>query len=430
MNRSSSHRVALRVVASTLACAVLVCASSGCSDSFRRSGPPDPVATGTLCLPATDACSSFNVLERNELIGANQLDYELSNLSDESASITIRVGIPSDTMDDDASDTQSEQPADLLELTVRLEPNESRLGRLTQDQLTTRDTLILGIECDNCDAEMQYTLTNEPLECRSDDDCTGPWVCLENFGRCVECESGSDCEPEQACSLETNRCEPPVSGGCQAAPASNTLDATPILVVLIALVWLAVRSHRRSHRRSAVLLTSLILAGLLVGLPARSNAAEPPRATFGMGVGPRWFTGELSGVTKRGIGLQIDQELRWRHFGAAVQLGTRYHLTTQQPPPLSRELQVYTVSAGPRAYVSVGDFSFTASAEYQHVGLVTNSLIRLTGSQLNYGSAGGSLGVRYSISALDLGARAGFYPIFGLDGSLLSVDLTIRLSVK
>jgi uncharacterized protein (TIGR03382 family) len=359
-------------------------------------------------------------------VGANQLDYEVANLGDEPADIVIRVSIPSDSTEADAADTDSEEPSTLLELTERVDANATQLGRLTQDQLTTRDTLVVGIDCDKCDAEFDYTLTNEPLECRTDDDCTGPWVCLEDFGRCVECESGADCEAEQTCSLQTNRCEPPASGGCQTAPQSNPLGFAAGVAILFALLAL-VRRRRRAPR---AMCAGLLAAGLLVGAPTDANAADPPRATFGLGVGPRWFTGDLAGVTKRGIGLSIDQELRWRHFGAAVQLGTRYHLTTQDPPPLSRELQVYTISAGPRGYFSVGDVSFTASAEYQHVGLVTNSLIRVTGTQLNYGSAGGSLGVRYSISALELGARAGFYPVFGLGGSLLSVDLTVRLSVK
>ena len=147
-------------------------------------------------------------------------------------------------------------------------------------------------------------------------------------------------------------------------------------------------------------------------------------------MGPRWFTGELAGVTKRGIGLNVDQELRWRYFGAAVQLGTRYHLTTQDPPPLSRELQVYSVAVGPRAYLDIGDVSLMASAEYQHVGLVSNSLVRVTGDRLNYGSAGGSIAARYTFSVVELGLRAGFHPVFGLDASLLSVDLTVRLSVQ
>lgn len=414
------------VLIAMVAC-MLLAVSTSCSDSFRRSGPSDQVSAGTLCLPSSETCPNAKRLVRDDVVGTNQIDYELSNLGDVKTTVRLRVLTPSTATEDvaDAGDTAGGGTSTLVEIERQIESNSSVTGRLSRTQLTTRDVLVLTISCDECDAELDYAFTNEPLECGTDEDCTGPWVCLENSGRCVECESSEQCDPEQTCSQQTNRCEPPSTGGCSTpGPAAPTWPWIAVAAfMLVALV-------RRASLSAALIGAVFLTIASPVALPSTAEAAEPPRATFGMGIGPRWFTGELGSVTKRGIGLNVDQELRWRHFGAAVQLGTRYHLTTQQPPPLSRELQVYTVAAGPRAYFAVGDVSLMATAEYQHVGLVSNSLVRLTGSRLNYGSAGGSIAARYTFSFVELGLRAGFHPVFGLDGSLVSVDLTVRLAVK
>src|SRR5699024_8237840 len=116
--------------------------------------------------------------------------------------------------------------------------------------------------------------------------------------------------------------------------------------------------------------------------------------------------------------------VRGQYIGGRVALGASYYLTTQPSPPLSRELQLYSVSVGPHFYFPIGPVELALGADIRHIGLVSNSLIRLTGPDINYLAAGGSLQIRYPIAGFALILDGGYHRIFGMDSSLLSLNIS------
>jgi hypothetical protein len=168
---------------------------------------------------------------------------------------------------------------------------------------------------------------------------------------------------------------------------------------------------------------------LLVLLVAPSTVdAAPPRAAVSLGAGSRFLTGDLGRYAQRGIGLSLSQELRSEYFGGRVELGASYFLTDQPTPPLTRELELYTVALGPQIYLPIGPVKIVVGLDYRHLGIVSNSLEAYTGPEINHSAAGGTVEVRYPMAPFEVMLRGGYHTIFGLDGSLISIDLAVGLS--
>lgn len=411
--------------------AALLVSAAGCADPYDASGPSDTVAYGALCAPATADCPSRVTLRRDGR-GANQLDFRIENTGAAAASVVVEVRTEAAELDAGAdADTDAggqDGESVLVEQTYAVGAGESVADRLTQDQLLTTPTVFLEMRCEGCQVRLEYALSAETIECRSDEECSGTWLCDSARGRCVECLSNGDCASGQTCDEVTRQCKPPSTTSCASAapspPASLWLWALVLTLAVVARRW-----RRRGAASLAALALAVALGGVLVGVLAPGEAsAQGMRAKFSAGAGPRYLTGELGDLTKRGIGVTVEQELRSRWAGGVVQLSTSYYLTTQQPPPLSHEFQMYSVLLGPRGYLRLGPIELAAGPDVRRVGLVTNSLVRQTGPEINYLAVGGTLETRYLVEPFELLIRFGYHPIFGLDGGLVSIDVAAGLA--
>ena len=412
-------------------------ALGACSDAYDQSGPADILLEGRLCSPARPDCPSTKTLQRSNELGANRVDFRLTNFGGP-ADIAVIVLLTLDSETDagmldggladtgiPAEDAGDTDPGDRLPGVARryqLAAGESINDRFVPEELLTGSTFELSIECDKCEATLDYILATEPLECRLDSHCSSTWVCSRSDGRCVECLTDANCSSTQTCDLTSRQCTPVDEGGCSSAPTGVPSPFCGALLLLFALGW--ARKHKKFPRLGAILVAAT-LGGVLLG--ARPAVAASPNASVQLGVGPRLLTGKLGDVTLRGIGLKVAQEVRWRNFGGQLTLGTSYFVTTQDAPPLSHELQLYSVAIGPQFYLPVGPIEFAVGADFRHIGVVTNSLVRLTGPEINYLGAGGTLQVRYRFGGLAVMLDGGFHPIFGLDSSLFSMNLAIGL---
>jgi hypothetical protein len=189
-------------------------------------------------------------------------------------------------------------------------------------------------------------------------------------------------------------------------------------------------------RRRFSITRGLAAAGVgltLIGVPGDVDA-NPPDASIALETGPRWVLGDLGRHAKRGLGLTLRQGLRTTYVGGEAWVGTNYFLTTQQPPPLTRELQIYAFGLGPNVYIPLGDFEIGAGGGYQRVGFAPNSLLRQTPpdarERSNFHALGGHLGVTYRWYVLRVGVRASMYSITDVPASLLSIDVSIGLSTR
>jgi hypothetical protein len=218
----------------------------------------------------------------------------------------------------------------------------------------------------------------------------------------------ADCNGDQICDLERGRCDPPeTTAGCATAGG-----APSVLLLLFAL--LAFRRRR--------LVPAVLVAILLGALPA---TASPPRASLSLGTGPRFLSGALGEQSRRGVGFGIGQELRWRHIGAGISLGTSYYLTAQQAPPLSRQLQTYSVTLGPRVYLPIRWFEIAAGVDYRRLGLVNNSLVRITGPRTSFDAVGGNAGFRLRWSGFEIRLEGGAHQALQLPTTFYSADLLV-----
>lgn len=447
------RRIARVVHLSSLICglAFLAPALAACSDAFEQSGPSDIVLSGKLCVPAQNACPSSDLLQRGSQVGANQLDFRLQNsgaAAEFAVVATIEASqqhdagpqdanpLAADLLDaaditqpapDSPTDPGSREPIILVSRTYQLGAGESVSDRFVSRELLTYSTFQLTLDCAGCQGTLEYTLAADALECRSDDDCSGTWACSRSDGRCVECLKNADCSPSQSCDLGTQTCTPPDAAGCTTSAGGRATPPDPaawLVGFALALGLLALR--RRAWRPHARIL--MIFSALLLATWAAQAHAAPPSAALQLGVGPRILTGKLGDDTQRGIGLSVAQEVRGRFVGGRVSLGTSYYLTTQDAPPLSRELQLYSVAIGPQFYLPVEPVEISLGADLRHVGIVTNSLARLTGPSLNFVSAGATLQVRHQFSSFIVMLDAGYHPIFELESALLSLNLSVGLA--
>ncbi|MFP4597223.1 MAG: hypothetical protein ACLFVJ_03165 [Persicimonas sp.] len=418
--------------------------ASGCSDAYENSGPSDELIAGQLCVPSSEGCPSAATLRRASAIGANRLDFTLINEGG-SAEIRVEAIEAADDRDEPADDADfgdggsgdvgsgdvgpdaggDSAGSVLVARTYSLAPGESISDRFMRTELFTRLSFGLRVYCDGCDARLEYALASEPLECRTDDDCSGGWLCSADDGRCIECRTNGDCADSQTCDLADGRCEPQRSSGCAHTDGSGSGApmSLPPALLLVGLFSLALAGKRRRVWATAAL--ALLASGVLDAPGAR---AAPPRAGINLGVGSRFLTGEMGEQSERGIGLSLSQELRGEYIGGRVELGANYFLTDQSAPPLSRELQLYTVGVGPQFYLPLGATKLVFGLDFRRVGLVSNSLVRITGPEVNHSGAGATVEARYRLAPFEVMVRGGFHSLFGLESSLISVDVAVGLA--
>lgn len=385
--------------------------------------PSDPVDLGQLCAPATPDCASQNFVYRDS-IGRNQIDYVIENTGDTTAFATVTAQLPGGTetdggLDDvDLDDTGLENTADNLTLvstTHQIPSGQTAGNRWTTLQLGTTSPIQLTLSCPGCSATLDYVLTSIPLECITDDDCSGGWFCDQtNPGRCIECRSDSDCTIDQRCNLDQGRCTPPdESGGC------STTGQIPILFALLILIAIF---HRRRPPRS--------LVTLLVLLTSLNAFAAPPVATMSAGIGSQLLLGELGQDADPGISLDFAQELRWQFFGAAIHVTAAYFLTDQESPPFSKGLQTYGFRIGPRGFVPVGPIELSYGLDYLRLGVASNSLVQLTGKKTSFHGLSTGVGARYRWSGIEVRLDADWQPILDLPGSILSLHVSFALTPR
>lgn len=373
--------------------------------------PSDPIGFGTLCQPAVEDCPASVLLER-DVVGRNQVDWVVRNEGASAVSFDVVAVVPQDAPDAGLDELTPEALIAMREY-AGLGAGEEVDDRFTPQDLGVRESFVLALRCTGCEVELDWVQSTVPRECYENDECVANWQCDQNLGRCVECLTNADCNEGQICDVQRGRCDPPdTTAGC-----STTSSPTPRLPGSLVVVLIALVGARRRRIAAAALVAVSSLA-----VPA---SASPPRAAISVGTGPRLLTGPLGEDARRGIGFGIGQELRWRYVGAGIALGTSYFLTRQQGPPLSRQLQTYSVTIGPRAYLPIRWFEVTLGADYRRVGLVNNSLVRRTGTRLSFDAVGGSGGFRLRWEGLEVRLEGGFHTLLQNRSSMLSVDLSI-----
>ncbi len=372
--------------------------------------PEDPLDFGSLCRPATAQCPSAVLLER-DVSGRNQVDYVVRNVGPDPAAVEVVALVPSADFGDGTGEID---PDDLVTRRVHEAVGAGKIAenRFTAQNLGVRDAFRFGVRCSGCEVELDWVYASVPRECFETSNCPAGWACDETLGRCAECLVNADCNSDQRCNTESGRCDPPdTTAGCATAAPSGWLWG----LLALGLVWGSCRRRCRA---------ALPFALALLVVPATVRAS-PPRAAIALGAGPRVMAGALGSVTKRGIGLSVQQELRWRHIGASLALGTSYFLTTQTPPPFSRSFQTYGVTLGPRFYAPIRLFELVAGPDYRRLGTANNSLIRLTGTRTSFDAVGAVLGARFRWSGLEVRVEGGGHYIVALDTTMISVDLAV-----
>ncbi len=373
--------------------------------------PTDPVATGSLCIPPTADCPDQTLIRRHA-VGRNQLDYAIRNASTTETTVVAQAFVPAGESDAGTdSGFDMDEPILIAESSHRISPEGSVGNRWTPQLLGTREEIEFSINCSGCEVTADYVLTSVALECSSDDDCSSGWLCDTRIpGRCVECASNDDCTSDQTCNLDSGRCSPADAASCSSAGTGSAS-------VFLFIVFVFLRRRKQ-------------IAALTLGLSilAVDAVAAPPIASLGVGVGTQIFTGEIGAVTQPGLSLSIAQELRWQYLGLSLGLCTSYFLTDQQPPPFSRDLRTLSVLLGPRGYFPVGPIEFVAAVDYMRFGLDSNSLVRITGPELNYNGMSLSGGVRYRWSGLEARIDAAWQPVFNLPGDVIWLQIGVAVA--
>lgn len=376
--------------------------------------PSDPLDYGTLCVPADAECPDFVVLER-EVTGRNQVDWVVTNTGDSAAVVEV-LALVSGTQETGLTEIDPDQLVARRE-TPPLAPGESRDDRFTPQDLGVREGFVFAVRCPLCTVQVDWVFSTVPRDCFEDEDCPAGWLCDDTAGRCVECLVNADCNEDQTCNLETGRCDPPeTTAGC-----ATTSGSPDLLLVLLALV--AFR-RRRAPAARLVLVARIALTVALLCWTSPATAS-PPRASLSIGTGARFLSGTLGEQSRRGVGFAIGQELRWRYIGAGIALGTSYFLTAQQPPPLSRQFQTYSVTLGPRFYLPIRWFELAAGGDYRRLGITNNSLVRLTGTRTSFDAVGGQAGFRLRWSGFEIRIEGGAHQLLQLPTTMFSADLLV-----
>lgn len=417
----------MRLFAAVFSLALLT--ATGCGS------PPDAVATGELCAPATADCPSKKRLSR-ATSGRNILDVAIENRGPE-ATATLDISFEpegdvqvADTGDRDGGLTPPGERT-LFPVRYELDPDDRVEDRFRSTEIFNVSEIFVELDCracsncnESCSVRSEYVFMTENNECTSDSDCSGEKFCNRSAGLCVECLEDDDCNLDQSCDEASGRCRPPDSGGCSQAPG-------PVPVSL-SFLWALVLFYRRlepRRGRSTPLLLAAALGVALTVLPAETRS-ETPGSTLSLGVGPRWVTGSLGQDVRRGLGIELQETVRGRNLGASAWIAASYFVTDQTAPPLINELQIFGFGIGPRAFFTVGPVEVMAGASYKRVGFAPNSLVRRTGTESNFNAVGGSVGAGYRWSRFVLRVDGSLHPILELDGSLLAGTLSFGVSTR
>jgi hypothetical protein len=403
--------------------------AAGCGTS------PDSVTSGSICAPGTSDCPVQQTITRSQT-GNNLLDVEITNRGPEaiiSLDVAPRTEDAARARDVGATATRE----GLFPVSYQLGTGESTTDRFGPAELPAREQLQLELGCRTCSGcdspcrvEAEYVYLTEMLECDNDDDCGRGQICRPATGTCVECLNNGECEGNQTCHEESGRCLPPTSGGCGHAPTGPAAPPWLVLVVLTGLVrWYRQCTTSPASTTGLSAFAGLALTSTILVAPADADARNPD-STLSLGAGPRFVTGDLGRDVERGIGAELHEAIRWRHVGVDFWIETNYFLTTQRPPPLAHELQIFGFGLGPRGYVPVGPIELTLGIGYQRLGFGPNALVRQTGPSANFHAIGGEIGVGYQFSSFVIRTDAQFQPLLGTNGSLLSFNLAFGMTTR
>ena len=169
--------------------------------------------------------------------------------------------------------------------------------------------------------------------------------------------------------------------------------------------------------------------GLMLLLPFHVEAA-PPVASISAGAGSQALLGSIGNDSDIGLTLQVSQELRWQYAGAAAQVGAAYFLTDQQAPPFSKGLQTYFFRIGPRLFIPLGPLEVPLFLDYTRLGIASNSLVQVTGTQTGFHGVALGTGVRIRWSGLELRLEGDWQPYLDLPGSIIGIQLGIALAPR
>ncbi len=406
----------------------------------------------------------------NSYAGRNAVDFTVENIGADPMMILIsarttqfvetEMDVVEDTVEDmvmidldlglvDNSDVVEVIPDDVVEgddgeladltnplgtRTRTINPGEIYVDRFSEDELSTGVTLIVEVQCltSICDGVLEFVPLLGQVECRDDLDCSSDQICNDRVGRCIAA--------------------PVVEEGCTQRPSPAPVSPTGFALTWLAgLAWTARRtyqSHKRANHAQRPRASSLsttpqrrlffwcAIVATVLALSAAPDRAWAGRGTFDQatsqftaGTGTKIWTGKLAELASPGIALEFTQALQWRWISYQITIDTAYFLTNQQIPPLSRGLQTYSLRTGPRFVAPLGSFRAYLDTEYERLGVISNSLVKTTGPQLNYHGVGGSVGFGW-VSSFLAEIRGGYTHIFGLDSGLVTVEVRFGIIGK
>jgi uncharacterized protein (TIGR03382 family) len=276
-------------------------------------------------------------------------------------------------------------PTTLDEIT--LSPGGFVSGRMNSASLGVGDQAVVNISCEpveTCAGELEMFFLIEQLECRTD----------------------SDCRQEDACSSDAY-CLSSGGSGCAASGSGGGFGALGGLVVFSLLVWRRLARRPRAHAptpgaglrfpRAPVRIAgpaALAFAGCLL-VPSMALASPPrPQVYTDVRLSTMRFGGDVGRFASSGVGVHARQGIQAGWLGAYLSLGTDYYLTNQPPPPYTRGLQTFTVSAGARVALPIERFRPFIGIEYTSLGVASNALNRFTGGSLQFNGIGANVALR------------------------------------
>ena len=100
-------------------------------------------------------------------------------------------------------------------------------------------------------------------------------------------------------------------------------------------------------------------------------------------------------MTSGGLGMQLQQGIRFERAEGWVSLGTELHLTSQESPPFDRALQTFQLGIGTRYSAPLEVFRVHVGVAYSRMTFMSNPLVRFTGDDLILDGVGADIGIRY-----------------------------------
>lgn len=405
-------RVSTRRVVGTICVAALgaVASASTCENQDYLTGP-------TLDVPATSASAPVVHEVINPYDALTTVDFIVYNTGTTPMTVDISATTlalatdeagdvaSADTGDAGTGDTGSDvgSTADTGVRSLTVTGGGSTVGRFSARDLGTGISVSLEVSCVSatCDGHVDWVILLGQVGCRSNEDCAADEVCDEQGRTCVQ-----------------------EASGC------STVGGTPPWTALIALALLGLGTVRRRGSWAATAATVAVVVVIFAPSTASAQRSAFDRATaqLSVGTGVRTWTGKLADETKSGLSLNVIQAIQYRNLGFQLALGTTYYLTTQRAPPLSKGLQTYSLRLGPRFHLPIWVFQIYVDAEYERLGFISNSLVKLTGDELGFHALGGAGGFRWVPAPFFIDVRAGYTEVFGLNSGQISVALSVGLA--